>query len=166
VPLTLETIPVYVRAGAFLFRQPVVQHTGQMSGQPLSVTVYPAAQSQATFYEDDGETLAYRRGAFATRRFTQRRGAGGSSVEVSAVEGSWRWTPRDIVVRVRADGETRRVLLDKAPLTRLAAAATGNEPGWRPTDDGFVEVRLRDRAEAFAIAVEGPAPAPPSKRSP
>jgi alpha-glucosidase len=35
VPVTLESIPIFVRGGAFLFRQPVVQHTGQMAGQPL-----------------------------------------------------------------------------------------------------------------------------------
>jgi alpha-glucosidase len=166
VPVTLETIPIYVRAGAFLFRQPVVQHTGQMSGQPLSVTVYPATQSQAAYYEDDGETLAYRRGAFASRRFAQRREAGRTSVEASAVEGTWRPAPRDLVVRVRADGETRRVLLDRAPGARLAATSGGTETGWRPTDDGFVEVRLRDPAEAFAITLEGPPAALPAKRSP
>src|SRR5262249_26032253 len=156
VPVTLETIPIYVRSGAFLFRQPVVQHTGQMIGQPLSVTVYPAAQSEAALYEDDGESLAYRHGVFARRKLTQRRDAGRTSVEVSAVEGTYRAPARDLVLRVRADGETRRVLLDKAVLTQLSAGTTGSQPGWRPTDDGFVEVRLRDRAEAFAIAVEGP----------
>ena len=36
VPVTLESIPIFVRAGAFVFRQPVVQHTGEMPGQPLA----------------------------------------------------------------------------------------------------------------------------------
>ena len=48
VPVTLESIPVFVRAGAFVFRQPVVQHTGEMAGQPLEVVVYPAAESSAS----------------------------------------------------------------------------------------------------------------------
>jgi hypothetical protein len=143
-----------------------VQHTGQMKGQPLSVTVYPAAQSDATLYEDDGESLAYRKGAFTRRRFAQRRDAGRVSVEASAVDGSWRPAARDLVVRVRADGETSRVLLDKAALTRLQPASAANATGWRPTEDGFVEVRLRDRPEAFSITLEGPIAAPSSKRSP
>jgi alpha-glucosidase len=130
------------------------------------VTVYPAAQSEATLYEDDGESLAYRKGAFARRRFAQRRDAGRVSVEASAVEGSWRPAARDLVVRVRADGQTSRVLLDKGVLTRLQPAAAANESGWRPTDDGFVEVRLRDRAEAFSITLEGPTAAPPARRAP
>ena len=35
VMVTLDSIPIFVRGGAFLFRQPVVQHTGEMAGQPL-----------------------------------------------------------------------------------------------------------------------------------
>ena len=64
VPVTMEAIPVFVRGGAFLFRQPVVQHTGEMSGQPLTVDVYPADQSKATLYEDDGLSVRYQNGAY------------------------------------------------------------------------------------------------------
>ncbi len=164
--MTLESIPIFVREGAFLFRQPVVQHTGQVAGQPLSVTVYPAARSEASLYEDDGESLAYRQGAFSRRRFTERREGGRASVEVSAVEGSWRPAPRDLVLRIRADGEPTRVLVDRAPLLRQGSTAAGGDAGWRLTEDGFVEVRLRDRAEGLAIVLEGAGGTPPARRSP
>ena len=36
MPVTLDSIPLFARAGAFVFRQPVVQSTSQMPGQPLS----------------------------------------------------------------------------------------------------------------------------------
>jgi alpha-glucosidase len=164
VPVTLESIPIFVRAGAFLFRQPVVQHTGEMAGQTLSVTVYPAARSEASLYEDDGESLAYRRGVFARRRLAQQREGGETRVEVSAVAGSWRPAPRDLVLRIRAGGETARVLLDRAPLPRHGPNAAEGEAGWRATEDGFIEVRLRDRAEGFAVVLEGGDGTPPSRR--
>lgn len=59
VQVALESIPIYVRGGAFVFRQAVVQHTGELSGQPLHVYVYPAAESEASLYEDDGATREY-----------------------------------------------------------------------------------------------------------
>src|SRR5687767_4960719 len=37
VPLALDRIPVFLRAGSVLFRQPVLQHTGERAGQPLRV---------------------------------------------------------------------------------------------------------------------------------
>ena len=76
VPVTIESIPIYVRGGAFLFRQPVVQHTGEMAGQRLSVTVYPAPHLRGrVLYEDDGESLDYEQGGFA--RVASRSGRTG-----------------------------------------------------------------------------------------
>src|ERR1700736_3368276 len=41
VPVTLGSIPIFVRAGSFVFKHPVVQHTGELPGQPLRVMVIP-----------------------------------------------------------------------------------------------------------------------------
>ncbi len=157
VPVTPESIPIYVRAGAFLFRQHVVQHTGEMAGQSLSVTVYPAARSEAAFYDDDGESLDYRDGAFTHRRWTQRQEGGRRLVEVGAVEGSWRPASRDLILRIRADREPGRVLVDRTPLARRGPTAAEGT-GWKLSEDGFVEVVLKDRADAFVVALEAREP--------
>jgi len=68
VPAPLDSIPMFVRAGGFIFRQPVVQNTGEMPGKALRVLMAPAAKSAASLYEDDGESLAYRKGEFMKRR--------------------------------------------------------------------------------------------------
>jgi alpha-glucosidase len=155
VPVTLESLPVFVRAGAFVFRQPVVQHTGEMPGQPLDVTVYPAADSAASFYEDDGETRDYLKGAFVERRFTQRRERGGCVVEVGAAKGSWRPAARGLRLRVLFEGTPRRVLLGKETLPALSEdALAGQSSGWARSADGFVVVKLPDRFDAFRIGIE------------
>jgi alpha-glucosidase len=160
VPVTLDSIPMYVRAGGFVFRQPVVQHTGEMAGQPLLVTVYPAERSETSYYDDDGESLDYRQGAFARRRFTQRQEGTRRIVEASAVEGSWMAAPRDLVVRIRAERPPARVLVDLAPVG--PSGPSTEVKGWKLSEDGFVEVTVKDRPGAFAIAVED-ATAEPSR---
>ncbi len=60
----LETIPLYVRAGAIIPNGPVRQYTGQPVTAPLSLTVYPGADASCTVYEDDGLTFDYRKGAW------------------------------------------------------------------------------------------------------
>ena len=60
----LERLPVFVRAGTILPRQPLVQSTAQTPSGPLLLDVYPGAECVGILYEDDGTTLAYRRGAF------------------------------------------------------------------------------------------------------
>ncbi len=90
VEAPLARLPLFARGGAFVFRQPVVQHTGEMPGQPLIVEVFPAGRSEGRLYEDDGESLAYQQGAFAERAFRQERGPEGCRVSVGAPAGSWR----------------------------------------------------------------------------
>jgi alpha-glucosidase len=150
VPVTLDSIPVFVRAGAFLFTQPVVQSTAEMPGQPLTVTVYPAARSRGELYEDDGLTMDYLGGAFAKRTFVQQREASRCLVEVSAPEGSYRGAPRDLVLRVAWEGRPARVLVDGKAL----AAASGAGPGFR-VEDGFVVVRMPDPWARVSLAIEG-----------
>jgi alpha-glucosidase len=161
VPVTLESIPIYVRAGGFVFTQPVVQSTGEMPGQPLRVSVYPAARSESELYEDDGESVDYKDGVFARRRFSQRREPGCVAVDAAAATGSWRPAARDVVLRVRADGEPARVQLDGAPLARSAGAG----PGWSYGEDGFVELRMKDKPEAFSVLLETAVPRASAGRS-
>jgi alpha-glucosidase len=154
VPVTLESVPVFVRSGAFVFRQPVVQHTGEMAGQPLEVVVYPAARSEGRLYEDDGETFAYRQGGSLRRRFEQTRSSTSCTVRVGAGEGSYRPATRDLVLKVRWDGEPRRVSLNAEVLPRTDPSSGASSRGWSAAEDGFVRVRFADRWDAFAVTIQ------------
>ncbi|MGO4550329.1 TIM-barrel domain-containing protein [Lysobacter sp. 2RAF19] len=60
-------VPVLVHAGAIVPMQPVVQHTAQKPEGPLEVHVWwPEAGTpcDGTLYDDDGASLAYRRGTY------------------------------------------------------------------------------------------------------
>ena len=151
VPVTMESVPIFARAGAFVFRQPVVQNTGEMPGQPLIVSAYPAATSQATLYEDDGESFAYERGGSMRRSFEQQRGASGAIVRVGAPEGTYRPPARDLVLRIEGVN-ARRVLVDGA---EVALLKTDDErgAGWRQVE-GAVWLRVRDRFSAMEVRAE------------
>jgi alpha-glucosidase len=58
----LDEMPLYVRAGAILPMQSVVQHTGETPEGPLQLHVYPGEDCRGSLYQDDGHTFAYRRG--------------------------------------------------------------------------------------------------------
>jgi alpha-glucosidase len=154
--VTLESLPLYVRAGAFVFRQPVVQHTGEMRGHGLQVDVYPAAESARTLYEDDGESLEYRQGAFLERDFRQQRTGETVTVEVGAPRGTYRPAPRDLVLRVRSLHRPGRVLVGGRPIAGSAAhsAARRGAPAWSWDPRGWATVRLRDGWEAVRVHLE------------
>ncbi|MEX2529321.1 MAG: TIM-barrel domain-containing protein [Gemmatimonadota bacterium] len=71
----LATLPLYVRAGAILPLDPVRQHTREVVEEPTTIRIYPGADGEYRWYRDDGETLAYREGAYSWTRLTWDDGA-------------------------------------------------------------------------------------------
>ena len=69
-PVYLETMPIYVPAGAILPFDPIRQYTGQVVGAPLEIKVYPGANGTFTLYEDDGISLGYQHGKYVLTKFT------------------------------------------------------------------------------------------------
>ena len=165
IPVRLDTIPLFVRAGGFIFHQPVIQHTGEMSGQPLKVTAFPPAgtESESSLYEDEGEGFGYQKGVYMIRRFHQKRSEKILTWSVSAPEGSHRPPPRRLIFRTPWSGETRRVSVEGEALARLVVqggaggkrAEPPGDPCWFIDEDGFLTVQLQDRWTAFTVAVDG-----------
>ena len=151
VPVTIDTTPIFVRSGAFVFKQPVVQHTGEMPGQPLIVSVFPADRSDASLYEDEGDGYAYEKGAFSRRRFEQQRDAAGVVVRAGAPEGPYRPAARDLVVHL--PGTTaKRVLVNGSEAARLKDDDEKGA-GWRLVSGG-ISIRLRDPFAAVEVRAE------------
>jgi alpha-glucosidase/alpha-D-xyloside xylohydrolase len=58
----LETMPLFVRAGAVIPLDPVRQYTDEPVTDPTTLVVYPGADGTSSLYEDDGRSFAYRKG--------------------------------------------------------------------------------------------------------
>jgi len=64
----LNYLPVFVKAGAILPLQSAVKHTDDPHDGVLSLHIYKGSSiSDFELYEDEGETLAYRKGAYSKR---------------------------------------------------------------------------------------------------
>ncbi len=58
----LETMPLYVRAGAIVPLGPVKQYTAEAVDAPTTLRIYPGADGAFLLYDDDGKSFAYQRG--------------------------------------------------------------------------------------------------------
>jgi len=67
--VALETIPLYVRAGAVLPMGPLRQYVDEPSDEPLTLRIYPGADGRASYYEDDGVSFDFARGEFLQLHF-------------------------------------------------------------------------------------------------
>lgn len=76
VPVTLDRIPLHVRAGSILPLGPVGQSTARLLGGALDLLVYPGRDGTASLYEDDGLSYLYEQGAAARSALTWKQEAG------------------------------------------------------------------------------------------
>jgi alpha-glucosidase len=86
------TLPVFVRAGAIVPEQPLVQSTDEKPQGPLTLRVYPplaGGDCGGSLYLDDGVSYGFEKGEFLRMGFTCRQTAEGLSVTVAPREGSF-----------------------------------------------------------------------------
>lgn len=117
-PVDLETMPLYVRAGAIIPMDPVRQYTAEPVADPMSVTVYPGADGAFDLFEDDGHSFEYRRpGGWMGIRFRWRDGE--RRLSLSLAPGSRMRPPlvREMVVQAQGGTTTRRIRFNGRPLT-------------------------------------------------
>jgi alpha-glucosidase len=81
----LDQIPVFVRAGGIIPRQPLVQNTGQTPNGPLELRVYPGPDCKGSLYQDDGHSLNYQKGEFLRVNYSCQVGAEALKIS-SAIE--------------------------------------------------------------------------------
>jgi len=105
----LDTVPLYVRAGAIVPLGPDVQYDGQKPWDDLEVRVFPGADGHFTLYEDAGDGYAYERGEYTETGFSLHGGV----LTVEARRGSFPGMLAERTFRiVTPDGQVRTVRYD------------------------------------------------------
>jgi len=103
MPLTprLDLLPVFVRAGSVMPRQPLVQSTSERPDGPLELNIYPGPGCAGEIYDDDGHSLGFTRGAYLRQKVScGTSGQGLSSVRIEPQQGSYKpwWSKVRIVI--------------------------------------------------------------------
>ena len=110
----LETMPLYVRAGAILPFGPVKQYTSEQADAPLTLSIYPGADGSFLLYEDDGSSFNYRKGEWMGVEMTwndrQRL------LHLTWSKGSRLLPPKRSDLVVKMGDATRQVIFDGHPL--------------------------------------------------
>ena len=115
----LGVLPVFVREGAIIPMQPLTQSTNEVPSGPLTLRVYPGRNCNGSLYQDDGKSMAYKRGEFLRMQFSCDAADNSVKVHIGQHEGIYRpwWTE----VRVEVYGENSGATYTLAAKTGQAA---------------------------------------------
>jgi alpha-glucosidase len=106
----LDDIPVFVRAGTILPRQPLVQSTMETPKGPLELDVYPGDDCRGELYFDDGISV---RGPQLRQTVECAVTSKGVALRFGPREGSWKPWWRGIAVTVHGAQPERQIIPDQ-----------------------------------------------------
>jgi alpha-glucosidase/alpha-D-xyloside xylohydrolase len=110
----LETMPLYVRAGAILPLGPVKQFTSEKVDQPLSISIYPGGDASFLLYEDDGNSFNYRKGEWMGIQMDWHDA--NHTLILRLATGSRMLPPTRRKLDVKLEQQIRSVIFDGSPL--------------------------------------------------
>ena len=85
----IAQVPVFVRPGAIIPRQLLVQSTAVTPSGRLELHIYPGAACHGEVYADDGVSLAYRRGGYLRQQVRCEETPTGLRVHFEQRQGGW-----------------------------------------------------------------------------
>jgi alpha-glucosidase len=125
---SLDTLPVFVRSGAIVPEQPLVQSTEEKPQGPLTLRIYPPTgpgkDCRGSLYLDDGVSYAFQKGEFLRVGFTCRETAHGLTVIVAPHQGSF--APWWKLVSMEVYGASRPAAA--ASTSTSGSSASGSSP--------------------------------------
>lgn len=107
----LEKLPIYVKAGAIIPMQPVMQYFGEKPIDPLTLDIYPSGKTEYKLYEDDGVSLDYQKGVFAQTEINCEADNQSVKIDISASEGKYMVADRNYSFQIHLDKKPASVFL-------------------------------------------------------
>lgn len=70
VPVSIENIPVFVKAGSIIPQGKAIQSTDYYDASELDIVIFPNADAEFVLYEDEGDNNNYKQGEFSKIGFS------------------------------------------------------------------------------------------------
>ncbi|TAL84423.1 MAG: glycoside hydrolase family 31 protein [Rhodanobacter sp.] len=150
-------IPLFIRQGAIIPTQPVMDYVGQHPVTTLSVDVFPASQAtHFDYYDDNGRTYAYEHGSYFLQTLTTQRHGHSIRFATDKPKGSFKTRLAFYLLKIHgsAASAVRSNGKNMASFGGLDALRGGNGEGWATGQDRFGPVTYVRVAAARAESIQ------------
>ena len=97
----IEQVPIFIKVGAIIPTQEVLEYIGEKEVHSLTVDIYPSEKSSFTLYDDDGKSLDYQQGGYATTPIEVTKGSTESRVRIEPSQGDYKIPDRSYELNIR-----------------------------------------------------------------
>lgn len=139
---SLERLPVFVRPGAIIAKQPLVQSTSETPNGPLSLDIFPGPDCKATLYFDDGISI---KGASLRQSVRCTQDGNGMTLSFDKREGALVPWWKEIAITVHGWTGNAEVAGAGRHIAAQADPASGTLRFTLPDQPGKASVTLKSR---------------------
>ncbi|TXD82665.1 glycoside hydrolase family 31 protein [Subsaximicrobium wynnwilliamsii] len=110
-PVTLETIPMFVKAGSIIPKSPIVPYTGALKNAPVILEIFPSNNMNSfELYEDDGETNNYKNDEFALTKIEAENAPSILKVDIDVPQqNEFKTEIRNYLLKIHTTSKPKRV---------------------------------------------------------
>jgi alpha-glucosidase (family GH31 glycosyl hydrolase) len=137
-----DDIPLFIRDGAIIPTQPVMDYVGEHPVTVVTVEVFPSAQTtRFDYYDDDGTTYNYANGAYYLQSLAVRSRGGTVEFKLGQPKGSYKPALRHYLLAIHG-GAAKAVSVDGKPAVHVASldALQKADAGWATGHDRYAAV--------------------------
>lgn len=132
----IEEMPIFVKAGAIIPTQEVVNYVGEKEIDEIILDVYPEGESSFKLYDDDGESLDYQNGEFSISEIKMKETENQVTLEINTPEGEFEVAPRNYKIRIHSEQEFSDIKINDSEDEDLITY-----------DDKVVEILPREKSD-------------------
>ena len=129
-PAPLDRLPLFVRAGAVIPMQQVVQYTDQAPADPLTFEIFPSAEANGSCYEDDGISFGYKKGIFRATAVKVSVSREATTIKMIAARGSYLPSKRSVVFALNGVEQKPKVINVGSEQLKEVGSLSDAAQGW------------------------------------
>ncbi|MBW2962625.1 glycoside hydrolase family 31 protein [Mesonia aestuariivivens] len=99
----IEEMPIFIKGGAIIPSQEVVQYVGEKDIKKITLDIYPDGNSSFTLYDDDGKSLEYQEGKYALTTIEVNAEEDEVKVTIQPAEGNYKLDDRTYEIRLHGN---------------------------------------------------------------
>ncbi len=99
----IEEMPIFIKGGAIIPSQEVVQYVGEKEIETITLDIYPDGNSSFSLYDDDGKSLDYQKGKYALTKIEVNAEENQVEVTIQPAEGKYKLDDRTYKIRLHGN---------------------------------------------------------------
>jgi len=151
----LDRLPVFVRAGAVIPMQQIVQFTDQAPVDPMTFEIFPSTGAEGMCYEDDGTSFDYQKGNYRTVEVRASVQGTTTTIERSAARGEYLPPKRSLVFALNGVEQKPKTVSIRGVRLPEAVSSVEVKEGWS-FDSSLkrLTVKIPDSQESMTVIVQ------------